>query len=356
MNISKTLGATLVGLACLALPSIAQAQELTLRVEPGVAFPVGNPQHQRFDVGGALALKPEFSFGPGNVVSVGPSAQVIALPSTIDGTDTGTAWQFGGFLRLKRTHGPNNKGTGFGATSPWLDGDLGYVRTGDLNRIGWSVALGASVPTGADRQVWIGPFVRFNDIHQDGGQIGLNTNDAKTIIAGFSFEIGGPAKTVVVATEPTPEPTTPDAVPVVQPPRPAVSQAVSQQMHLSETIQFAWDSAVLDAKAQTLLNIVRGKLADADTIQSVVVSGHASSEGQVHHNDVLAQKRAKAVADFLVAHGVDKTKITAIGFGSRVPVATNKTEAGRVANRRAVCVVDFTITVVSSSTTASEVR
>lgn len=354
MTLCKTLGATLVGLACLALPSIAQAQEFTLRVEPGVAFPVGNPQHQRFDVGGALALKPEFSFGPGNVVSVGPSAQVIALPSTIDGVDAGTAWQFGGFLRLKRTHGLNNKGTGFGATSPWLDADLGYVRTGDLNRIGWSVAVGASVPTGADRQVWIGPFVRFNDIHQDGGQIGLNTNDAKTIIAGLSFEFGASAK--AVATSTTPEPTTPDAVPEVQPSRPAVSTTVSRQVELREVVQFAWDSAVLDAKAQTLLNTVRGKLANADSIKSIVISGHASSEGQVAHNNVLAQKRADAVVSFLVKHGIDRSKMTAIGYGSRVAVATNKTEAGRVANRRAECVVDFVITVVSSSTTVSEVK
>lgn len=349
----KTIVASLFGLGLAFIPAVAQAQELTLRVEPGVAFPVGNPQASRFDVGGALSLKPEFSFGPGNVVSVGPSASVITFPSQLDGIDGPTSWMFGGFLRLKRTHGPNNKGTGFGATSPWVDGDLGYVRTGDLNRMGWSVALGASVPTGVDRSVWIGPFVRFNDVHQDGGQIGLNTNDAKTVIVGLSFEFGASAK--VASTETTPEPTTPDAVPVVQPLRPAVSQTVSRQVELREVVQFAWDSAVLDAKAQTILNTVRGKLADADSIKSIVVSGHASSEGQVAHNNVLAQKRADAVVSFLVKHGIDRSKMTSIGYGSRVSVATNKTDAGRVANRRAECVVDFVITVVSS-TTVSEVK
>ena len=51
-------------------------------------------------------------------------------------------------------------------------------------------------------------------------------------------------------------------------------------------------------------------------------------------NEILSQKRADAVAAYLVSQGVSADLVTAKGFGETNPVASNKTPAGRAQNRR----------------------
>lgn len=68
---------------------------------------------------------------------------------------------------------------------------------------------------------------------------------------------------------------------------------------------------------------------------SVVVSGHTDSVGGNKVNLNLSQRRAETVASFLEkVSGIDKTRLTAIGYGEERPVASNETAAGRRSNRR----------------------
>jgi len=108
-------------------------------------------------------------------------------------------------------------------------------------------------------------------------------------------------------------------------------------------VQFPWDSAVPLPSAKPVLEAAVAALKN-HVDWHVEVHGHASSEGQVAHNDRLAQKRAQAVADYLSKNGVSKDRLTVRSSGSRVPVASNLTEAGRVANRRVEFKVDIVIT------------
>jgi outer membrane protein OmpA-like peptidoglycan-associated protein/PBP1b-binding outer membrane lipoprotein LpoB len=67
----------------------------------------------------------------------------------------------------------------------------------------------------------------------------------------------------------------------------------------------------------------------------VVVSGHTDSVGGAEVNLQLSQRRAETVASFLEkVGGVDRTHLTAIGYGESRPVANNETERGRKSNRR----------------------
>jgi OmpA-OmpF porin, OOP family len=332
----KVFGAALVGV-CLLLPSLAQAQELTLRGEVGVAVPLTDPQANRFHVGPAAAVKPEF--GLGSYLSVGPTLQVMQLQSKISGVEAGNAWSYGGFLRLKRPHDKKNTGVGLSAASPWVDADLTLVHTDPLDRLGASVGVGASVPTSDSRWLWVGPFARYNVVNQNDGKVDVNTNSAKVLIVGLSVELGAAMKREAPVA-PLPEPVSPPPV-VVPEPKP-VSSPVVEVVQFKPVIQFAWDSPKLEPLAATLLaDVVKAMLADKS--YNVKVSGHASSEGQVEHNNKLAQARADSVLEFLVTHGVDRSRITATGFGSRAPVANNKTEVGRVANRRVEFNVTFTL-------------
>lgn len=98
-------------------------------------------------------------------------------------------------------------------------------------------------------------------------------------------------------------------------------------------ITFAWDSAVILPESESVLaSLYAGLSAESDVAISVV--GHTSSEGSDEYNQDLSQRRAQAVADALVALGLDPGAISASGRGEAEPIADNTTETGRSMNRR----------------------
>ena len=66
----------------------------------------------------------------------------------------------------------------------------------------------------------------------------------------------------------------------------------------------------------------------------VIIKGHTDSTGADAANQRLSEVRADRVRDYLVSEGVAASRISAIGFGETMPVASNATEAGRAQNRR----------------------
>ena len=69
----------------------------------------------------------------------------------------------------------------------------------------------------------------------------------------------------------------------------------------------------------------------------VEIQGHTDSTGPAAWNNTLSQMRAESVVKFLVGSGVDAKRLTAVGYGSSEPMASNDTKEGRQQNRR----VDF---------------
>jgi outer membrane protein OmpA-like peptidoglycan-associated protein len=70
---------------------------------------------------------------------------------------------------------------------------------------------------------------------------------------------------------------------------------------------------------------------------SVEIQGHTDNNGTPESNKTLSQDRANAVKRYLSAGGVSEARMTAVGYGQELPLADNKTEAGKTKNRR----VDF---------------
>jgi len=64
------------------------------------------------------------------------------------------------------------------------------------------------------------------------------------------------------------------------------------------------------------------------------IEGYTDNVGGDAHNQTLSEKRALSVKAYLVAAGVDATRLTTQGFGAGKPVASNDTELGRSQNRR----------------------
>lgn len=72
---------------------------------------------------------------------------------------------------------------------------------------------------------------------------------------------------------------------------------------------------------------------------SFYVDGYTDNIGSVATNKRLSKARAQAVANALVAGGVDKARIIARGFGKDNPVCDNKTDEGRQCNRRVEVII-----------------
>jgi len=79
------------------------------------------------------------------------------------------------------------------------------------------------------------------------------------------------------------------------------------------------------------------------------VEGHTDSTGSDPVNRDLSARRANAVRDYLVVHGVSADAITAEGMGSSRPVADNKTTEGRAMNRRVEIIVDRGVSKAASA-------
>lgn len=105
-------------------------------------------------------------------------------------------------------------------------------------------------------------------------------------------------------------------------------------------IQFAAGSDKILPVSFSVLNQVVKIMTDEPTFK-LKIDGHTDASGNFDKNMELSVKRAAAVKAYLVSKGVAGDRLTSKGFGSTVPVADNRTPAGRTANRRVELNVEF---------------
>lgn len=109
-------------------------------------------------------------------------------------------------------------------------------------------------------------------------------------------------------------------------------------MSLGSDVLFDSGKATLQPGAVTKLRDIANIL-DKYPRTVIEITGNTDSRGTAEFNDQLSKDRAKAVADALIADGVNPNRILTRGAGASNPVATNATPEGRQQNRR----VDLTI-------------
>lgn len=98
-------------------------------------------------------------------------------------------------------------------------------------------------------------------------------------------------------------------------------------------ITFATDSATVQAQFRPTLDKVADVL-DRYNQTYVDVYGHTDSTGSDAYNQGLSERRAVAVADYLVDRGVEAARLETLGYGETQPIASNDTVEGRAQNRR----------------------
>ena len=353
-----------VAAVLLVLPKPARATDLGFKLEPGVAIPLTAPQSDVYDAGGGESLKVLVGLLP--YLDVAANGSFVLLPAAAPLAESGVIWGLGAGVRLKRPHDAET----VEGISPWLDADLLYVRTGGLDRPGFDLAVGISVPIGETRSFWVGPFIRYLQVIQ-GNRNGFDNRDAKILSLGVSFEVGSGiarksrVEEITRVSEPAAvAPACPDScpdrdhdgVPDSVDTCPEVAGEVRNygcpnyqklvvhpdKLELKEKLYCAWDQASLENASFPILDDVAKALKDNMGFR-VQIEGHADSSGTYDHNQALSEKRAQTVLDYLAAHGVSRDRLVSKGFSSSVPIDTNDTVAGRENNRRVEFVVSFVI-------------
>jgi len=66
----------------------------------------------------------------------------------------------------------------------------------------------------------------------------------------------------------------------------------------------------------------------------VRIEGHTDDIGEAAFNQLLSEKRAESIKNYLVSKGLDPERFESVGYGESKPIADNKTEKGRAQNRR----------------------
>ena len=96
---------------------------------------------------------------------------------------------------------------------------------------------------------------------------------------------------------------------------------------------FDFDSAGLSADARKVLDKAVDKFL-TNPSGRVVISGHADERGTREYNLALGHLRASAVADYMVANGIDDLRIKKVSFGKEKPLLKGSNEEAWSKNRR----------------------
>jgi outer membrane protein OmpA-like peptidoglycan-associated protein len=120
----------------------------------------------------------------------------------------------------------------------------------------------------------------------------------------------------------------PEAAPKAQPGAPAPRPTL-----ILRGVNFKSGLSVLTTESYAVLDQVAASLMANPEIK-IEVAGYTDNTGPIGVNLRLSQARAAAVRAYLARKGVSPSRMVARGYGSRSPVASNTTPAGRAQNRR----------------------
>lgn len=129
---------------------------------------------------------------------------------------------------------------------------------------------------------------------------------------------------------------------------PGLVMVTAEHLEIRRPVFFASKKDRILAKSDAVLQAVADALRATEAIRRISIQGHTDGQGSPAYNLDLSRRRAESVKVWLIAHGIAAERIEASGFGDTKPLTTNKTSAGRAANRR----VEFVIVDPSSSSSA----
>jgi peptidoglycan-associated lipoprotein len=102
----------------------------------------------------------------------------------------------------------------------------------------------------------------------------------------------------------------------------------------NEDILFEFDQFVLSDSAKAVLNKKAKWLKDHPNSKALI-EGHCDERGSTEYNLALGQKRAEAAMQYILALGINPSRVSTISFGKEKPADPGQNEAAWAKNRRA---------------------
>lgn len=154
----------------------------------------------------------------------------------------------------------------------------------------------------------------------------MHTNSFKMILA-LACTLG-----LMVGCSSTPEEEPMEEVVETPAPEPTPVEPVEEMPDLETVFYFDFDSSTLTPESRAALT------AQAEYLQgnsdSIRLEGHADERGTREYNMALGERRANAVADFMVLQGVSRSRIETISYGEERPARVGSDESAWAMNRR----------------------
>ena len=98
-------------------------------------------------------------------------------------------------------------------------------------------------------------------------------------------------------------------------------------------VNFETASAELTKESFAIFDEVIPGLKDNKEVE-LEIRGYTDSQGAASYNQKLSERRANTVMQYLIKNGVEASRLRAVGYGEKDPIASNSTAEGRAQNRR----------------------
>ena len=109
--------------------------------------------------------------------------------------------------------------------------------------------------------------------------------------------------------------------------------ALNKDGFIALNILFETGKSTIQKESLSIIDQIYGMM-KIDLTLKISIEGHTDNTGEAAGNKKLSDSRAKSVMEALIAKGIDRTRLSAIGWGQEKPVADNRTDEGRAQNRR----------------------
>lgn len=110
-------------------------------------------------------------------------------------------------------------------------------------------------------------------------------------------------------------------------------------VNVGDRVFFGFDQSELSAEARATLDRQVAWLKKYDTV-SVTVEGHCDERGTREYNLALGDRRAMSVKNYLVAAGIEASRVKSISYGKERPAVLGSNEQAWAQNRRGVTTVN----------------
>ena len=108
---------------------------------------------------------------------------------------------------------------------------------------------------------------------------------------------------------------------------------------VGSTVYFDYDQSSLTSEAQATLDRQAAFLKASPSFR-LIIEGHCDERGTREYNLALGDRRASAVRDYLVAKGINASRLSTISYGKERPSVGGSNETSYALNRRSVSRID----------------